>query len=213
MVQSLVARAQPHELAAVLGAPAPHVPVGMLHKTMGGTCTYLLAAAEQKWRDEEEAAAAAPAAAPAAEKAARREREVVEAREVAKRLGEHAAAQAKKAQAVLLGCRSALRRLRRVLSPRSARAAGRTRARARRRRRRGSPTTDVRRCRSRRCMPRRQDGAASINPIRTPVRKLSFYIVALESRMTGPPKSTDSALIIKTSILVIKIRVLCTGPR
>ena len=203
----MVARAQPHELAAILGAPAPHVPVGMLHKTMGGTCTYLLAAAEQKRRDEEEAAAAA------AEKAARREREVVEAREVAKRLGEHAAAQAKKAQAVLLGCRSALRRLRRVLSPRSARAAGRTRARARRRRRRGSPTTDVRRCRSRRCMPRRQDGAASINPIRTPVRKLSFYIVALESRMTGPPKSTDSALIIKTSILVIKIRVLCTGPR
>jgi hypothetical protein len=115
VVQSLVARAQPHELAAILGAPAPHVPVGMLHKTMGGTCTYLLAAAEQKWRDEEEAAAAAPAAAPAAEKAARREREVVEAREVAKRLGEHAAAQAKKAQAVLLGCRSALRRLRRVL--------------------------------------------------------------------------------------------------
>ena len=205
----MVARAQPHELAAILGAPAPHVPVGMLHKTMGGTCTYLLAAAEQKRRDEEEAAAAAAAA----EKAARREREVVEAREVAKRLGEHAAAQAKKAQAVLLGCRSALRRLRRVLSPRSARAAGRTRARARRRRRRGSPTTDVRRCRSRRCMPRRQDGAASINPIRTPVRKLSFYIVALESRMTGPPKSTDSALIIKTSILVIKIRVLCTGPR
>jgi hypothetical protein len=97
VVQSLVARAQPHELAAVLGAPAPHVPVGMLHKTMGGTCTYLLAAAEQKWRDEEEAAAAAPAAAPAAEKAARREREVVEAREVAKRLGEHAAAQAKQA--------------------------------------------------------------------------------------------------------------------
>ena len=114
MVQSLVARAQPHELAAILGAPAPHVPVGMLHKTMGGTCTYLLAAAEQKWRDEEEAAAAAPAAAPAAEKAARREREVVEAREVAKRLGEHAAAQAKKAQAVLLGCRSALRRLQQV---------------------------------------------------------------------------------------------------
>ena len=180
MVQSLVARAQPHELAAILGAPAPHVPVGMLHKTMGGTCTYLLAAAEQKRRDEEEAAAAAAAAAPAAEKAARREREVVEAREVAKRLGEHAAAQAKQAQAVLLGCRSALRRLRRVLSPRSARAAGRTRARARRRRRRGSPTTDVRRCRSRRCMPRRQDGAASINPIRTPVRNLSFYIVALE---------------------------------
>jgi hypothetical protein len=159
VVQSLVARAQPHELAAVLGAPAPHAPVGMLHKTM--RCTYLLAAAEQKRRDEEEAAAAAAAA--AAEKAARREREVVEAREVAKRLGEHAAAQAKKAQAVLLGCRSALRRLRRVLSPRSARAAGRTRARARRRRRRGSPTTDVRRCRSRRCMPRRQDGAASIN--------------------------------------------------
>ena len=112
MVQSLVARAQPHELAAILGAPAPHVPVGMLHKTMGGTCTYLLAAAEQKRRDEEAAAAAAAAA---AEKAARREREVVEAREVAKRLGEHAAAQAKKAQAVLLGCRSALRRLRRVL--------------------------------------------------------------------------------------------------